>query len=192
MLTVGIAIMVTSVVLGIIALTLVAVTSSTARSTGRSIRFAMALSDEPERTTPSYDRARGGAIAYERDAPQPAEERDAPYQPAEEPGAPYQPAEEQDAPYGPAEEQDAPYGPAEEQDAPHGPVEEQDDAPYQPAAGQEPYYSAEQEPYYPREDDPAPLAAELQDAPRWVLAMTILSGAGLVLGMLMVMIASIT
>jgi len=154
MLTVGIAIMVTSVVVGIIALTLVAVTSSTARSTGRSIRFAMALSDEPERTTtPSYDRARGGAIAYERDAPQPAEE----------PGAPYQPADEHDAPYGPAEEQDAPYRPA-----------------------------AEQEPYYPAEEEPGPLAAEIQDAPRWVLAMTIISGAGLVLGMLMVMIASIT
>jgi len=158
MLTVGIAIMVTSVLLGVIALTLVAVTSSTARSTGRSIRFAMALSDEPERTTPPYDRPRGGATSYG-------------------------PAEEQDAPYGPAEEQVAPYQPAEEQDAPYGPAEEQDAA-YQPAEEQEPYYQAEQE--------PAPLAAEIQDAPRWVLAMTILSGAGLVLGMLMVMIASIT
>ena len=163
MLTVGIAIMVTSVVVGIIALTLVAVTSSTARSTGRSIRFAMALSDEPERATPSYDRARGGAIAYEQDAPQPAEEPGAPYGPVEEPGAPYGPAEEQDAPYGPPHEQDAPYQPA-----------------------------AEQEPYYPAEEEPGPLAAEIQDAPRWVLVMTIISGAGLVLGMLMVMIASIT
>ncbi len=154
MLTVGIAIMVTSVILGIIALTLVAVTSSTARSTGRSIRFAMALSDEPERITPSYARPRGGVTSHEQEAP-------------------YQPAQEQEAPYGPAEEQDAPYGPAEEQDAP-----------YRPAA--------EQEPYYPAEEEPGPLAAEIQDAPRWVLAMTILSGAGLVLGMLMVMIASIT
>jgi hypothetical protein len=154
MLTVGIAIMVTSVVVGIIALTLVAVTSSTARSTGRSIRFAMALSDEPERTTPSYARPRGGVTSHEQEAP-------------------YQPAEEQEAPYGPAEEQDAPYRPAEEQDAP-----------YRPAA--------EQEPYYPAEEEPGPLAAEIQDAPRWVLAMTIISGAGLVLGMLMVMIASIT
>lgn len=144
MLTVGIAIMVTSVILGIIALTLVAVTSSTARSTGRSIRFAMALSDEPERTTPSYARPRGGVTSHEQEAP-------------------YQPAEEQEAPYGPAEEQDAPYRPA-----------------------------AEQEPYYPAEEEPGPLAAEIQDAPRWVLAMTIISGAGLVLGMLMVMIASIT
>ena len=134
MLTVGIAIMVTSVVLGVIALTLVAVTSSTARSTGRSIRFAMALSDEPERTTPSYARPRGGVTSHE-----------------------------QEAPYGPAEEQDAPYRPA-----------------------------AEQEPYYPAEEEPGPLAAEIQDAPRWVLAMTILSGAGLVLGMLIVMVASIT
>ncbi len=134
MLTVGIAIMVISVVLGVIALTLVAVTSSTARSTGRSIRFAMALSDEPERTTPSYARPRGGVTSHE-----------------------------QEAPYGPAEEQDAPYRPA-----------------------------AEQEPYYPAEEEPGPLAAEIQDAPRWVLAMTIISGAGLVLGMLMVMVASIT
>ncbi len=134
MLTVGIAIMVISVVLGVIALTLVAVTSSTARSTGRSIRFAMARSDEPERAAPSYERGRGGAVSYE-----------------------------QEAPYGPAEEQDAPYRPA-----------------------------AEQEPYYPAEEEPGPLAAEIQDAPRWVLAMTILSGAGLVLGMLMVSIASIT
>jgi len=163
MLTVGIAIMVISVVVGIVALTLVAVTSSTARSTGRSIRFAMALSDEPETTAPSYDRPRGGAISNEQDAR-------------------YQPAYEQDAPYGPADEQDTPYQPAEEQDAPHRPADEQDAQ----------YYPAEQEPYYPREDDPAPLAAELQDAPRWVLAMTIVSGAGLVLGMLMVMVASIT
>jgi hypothetical protein len=154
MLTVGIAIMVTSVILGIIALTLVAVTSSTARSTGRSIRFAMALSDEPGRTTPSYARPRGGVTSNEQEAPS-------------------QPAEEQDAPYRPAEEQDAAYGPAEEPNAPYRPAEEQ-------------------EPYYPAEEEPGPLAAEIQDAPRWVLAMTILSGAGLVLGMLMVMIASIT
>ncbi len=154
MLTVGIAIMVISIILGIIALTLVAVTSSTARSTGRSIRFAMALSDEPERTTPSYARPRGGVTSHEQEAP-------------------YQPAEEQEAPYGPAEEQDAPYGPAEEQDAP-----------YRPAA--------EQEPYYPAEEEPGPVAAEIQDAPRWVLAMTIISGVGLVLGMLIVMVASIT
>ncbi len=174
MLTVGIAIMVTSVVLGIIALTLVAVTSSTARSTGRSIRFAMALSDEPERTTPSYARPRGGVTSNEQEAPyQRAEEREAPYGPADEQDAPYQPAEEQDAAYGPAEEPNAPYQPAEEPNAP-----------YRPAA--------EQEPYYPAEEEPGPLAAEIQDAPRWVLAMTIISGAGLVLGMLMVMIASIT
>jgi len=164
MLTVGIAIMVTSVILGIIALTLVAVTSSTARSTGRSIRFAMALSDEPERTTPSYARPRGGVTSHEQEAP-------------------YQPAEEQEAPYGPAEEQDAPYGPAEEPNAPYRPAEEPN-APYRPAE--------EQEPYYPAEEEPGPLAAEIQDAPRWVLVMTIISGAGLVLGMLMVMIASIT
>ena len=158
MLTVGIAIMVTSVLLGVIALTLVAVTSSTARSTGRSIRFAMALSDEPERTTPSYDRPRGGAISYG---------------PADEQAASYHQVDEQDTSDGPADEQDTPYQPAEEQDAP-----------YQPAA--------EQEPYYPAEEEPGPLAAEIQDAPRWVLAMTIISGAGLVLGMLIVMVASIT
>ena len=88
----------------------------------------MALSDEPETTTPSYDRARGDAISY-----------------------------------GPADEQDTPYQPAEEQES-----------------------------YYPAEEEPGPLAAEIQDAPRWVLVMTIVSGAGLVLGMLMVMVASIT
>jgi FtsZ-interacting cell division protein ZipA len=184
MLTVGIAIMVTSVILGIIALTLVAVTSSTARSTGRSIRFAMALSDEPERTTPSYARPRGGVTSHEQEAPyQPAEEQEAPYGPAEEQDAPYQRAEEQDAAYGPAEEPNAPYQPAEEPNAPYQPAEEPN-APYRPAE--------EQEPYYPAEEEPGPLAAEIQDAPRWVLVMTIISGAGLVLGMLIVMVASIT
>ncbi len=41
------------------------------------------------------------------------------------------------------------------------------------------------------EEDALPYAAEAEHAPRWVLALLILSGVGLLLGLLMVMIASI-
>lgn len=90
MLPVGITLMVASIVVGVVALTLVALTSSWARSAARRTRTAMALSDEEE-----ADR-------------------------------------------------------------------------------------------YPR-----PHAGEAADAPRWAIAMMMISGAGLVLGLLMVMIGSL-
>lgn len=123
MLPVGIGVMVASIVIGLIALVLVAVTSSTARSAGRRTRTAMGLSAQEE-------------DAFVQD------------------------------PSG-----EGPYHPAA-------------DDPYQPVEGEQPYF--------PPEQDVPPGGAELQDAPRWVLAMVILSGGGLVLGLLMVMIASIT
>ncbi len=94
MLPVGITIMVVSIVIGVIALTVAALTSSVARSAGRRTRTAMALSDPEE------------------DPPHPAEQE-------------------------------------------------------------------------------APAYAEPEDAPRWMLVLAILSGAGLVLGLLIVMVASI-
>lgn len=53
MLPVGITIMVAAVVLGVLALTAVALTSPAARSAGRGIRTAMALS-EPEENALAY------------------------------------------------------------------------------------------------------------------------------------------
>jgi len=102
MLTLGITIMVASIVIGIVTLTSVALISSPARSTGRRVRTAIArrrglLDPAGAGQRAHRDRGEGGANAY--------------------------------------------------------------------AAGEEP--------------------------PRWVLALAILSGAGLVLGLLMVMIASI-
>ena len=41
------------------------------------------------------------------------------------------------------------------------------------------------------EGEVRPAATEAEEPPRWILALLILSGAGLVLGLLMVMIASI-
>jgi hypothetical protein len=114
MLGIGIAIMIASVVVGVIGLTLMALTSSGARSAGRRTRVAMALSDP----------------------------------------------EQADSKPNPLVEDEAYY---------------RGDAPYQPAA----------------EDPPYPGEAEGEDAPRWVLALAIISGAGLMLGLLMVMIASI-
>ena len=167
MLTAGIIIMVAALLIGVIALTLVVLMSSSARTAGRRTRVAMGLSD-PEEGALSYDRRPGEGAAYHQ--------ADAPYPPAEE-DAPYYPAGQEVRDPG---EADASDYPAER--AVRDPGE--GDAPYRPAA--------EQEPYYPAEEEPGPLAAEIQDAPRWVLAMTIISGAGLVLGMLMVMVASIT
>lgn len=106
MLPVGITIMVASIVVGVIALTVAALTSSVARTAGRRTRTAMALSD-PEDEDPSYYRT------------------------------------------------------------------EQDVADY------------------PEEQDLRPFPAEVEQAPRWMLVLAILSGAGLVLGLLIVMIASI-
>ncbi len=85
-----------------------------------------------------------------------------------------------------------PYRP--EQEAPHypagGPYEpaEQDERDYAPDA---PYEPAEEAPAYVADRDATAYAAEAEQPPRWVLALAIASGAGLMLGLLMVMIASI-
>lgn len=115
---IGIGVMVASVVLGVIAFALVAFTSSTVRSAGRSTRTAMGLS------------------AREEDAF------------AEDPSG---------------------------------------EGAYDPAATDLHHSVEDEQPYYPREPTP-PLAAEVADAPRWVLGMAILSGGGLVLGLLLVML----
>ena len=70
MLPLGIAIMVASVAVGVIALTLVAVMSPAARSAGRRTRIAMALSDEED--APAANRTRETAAPHrttEADAP---------------------------------------------------------------------------------------------------------------------------
>ena len=64
MLPVGITIMVAAVVLGVLALTAVALTSSAARSAGRGVREAMALSD-PEDDALYHDQAAQGATEAE-------------------------------------------------------------------------------------------------------------------------------
>ena len=122
MLTAGIIVMVASVLVGVIALTLVTLMSSAARSAGRRTRTAMALSD-PEDDAPDYDPAAEGGAYYPEDAPYESGEEDADSYPAEL------------------------YAPT--------------------------------------------LAAEVEQAPRWIFALAVLSGAGLVLGLLLVMIASI-
>jgi len=169
MLPVGIAIMVASIVIGIVALTLVALTSSTARSAGRATRTAMYPPGQQE-AAPYYDRAGERAPRYEADAAYQPAEADAPYQPAEADAA-YQPAEA-DAPYQPAEQETPQYvldspperdGPRAEQDVRDHPAERQASA----------------------------YATEPEDAPRWALALMALSGGGLLLGLLIVMIASI-
>lgn len=168
MLPLGIAIMVASVAVGVIALTLVAVMSPAARSAGRRTRIAMALSDEED--VPAANRTRETA------APHRTTEADAPYYPEEEGTPDY--AEEQAGPYYPAE--DAPH-PQATQDAPRYPAE--DDATAYPADPDTRDYSAEQ--------DPSSYATEIADAPRWVIVSVIMSGVGLLIGLLMVMIASI-
>ncbi len=57
--------MVVSIVLGVIALTLAALMSSTARSAGRRTRTAMALSDPPQQQAPDYDPVTGEAYEYD-------------------------------------------------------------------------------------------------------------------------------
>ncbi len=145
MLTVGIAIMIASVVLGVVALALVVVTSSSGRDARTRVRGAMALGDNPRGAAPPYDPAPEDAPYYEADAPY--HEADAPYH-----------------------EADAPY---HEADAPYQPVEEE--APYN----------------YPPAQDESLYAAEAEEAPRWALSLMIISGAGLLLGMLMAMVGSI-
>jgi hypothetical protein len=55
-----------------------------------------------------------------------------------------------------------------------------------------PYYRAEQDlDEYPEEQGAPIYAGEVEQAPRWMLVLAILSGAGLLLGLLLVMIASI-
>lgn len=155
MLSIGIAVMVVSIIVGVVALTVGALMSSAARSTGRRVRTAMALDRQgnvggtSDPAEPSYQSAGVGASYHPADAP---------YQPAWQ-EAPYQPAEEY-APDGPAE-REAPYQPDEEYSS------------YDPAENEVPYEPAD------------------QDAPRWVLVSAVVSGAGLVLGLLLVMIASI-
>ncbi len=124
MLTVGIAIMIASIVLGVVALALVVVTSSSGRDARTRVRGAMALGDNPRGAAPPYD---------------------------------------------PAPE-DAPYHEA--------------DAPYQPVKEEAPYN-------YPPAQDESLYAAEAEEAPRWALSLMIISGAGLLLGMLMAMVGSI-
>lgn len=51
--------------------------------------------------------------------------------------------------------------------------------------------AGEGEPYHRAERSSATAHAVGEDPPRWVLSLAILSGAGLVLGLLMVMVASI-
>ena len=131
MLTVGIAIMIASIVLGVVALALVVVTSSSGRDARTRVRGAMALGDNPRGAAPPYDPAPEDAPYYEADAPY--HEADAPYQPVEE---------------------EAPYN-------------------------------------YPPAQDESLYAAEAEEAPRWALSLMIISGAGLLLGMLMAMVGSI-
>jgi hypothetical protein len=160
MLPVGIAIMVASIAIGVIALTLVALTSSTARSAGRSTRSAFYPSGE-EVYAPYYAPAGEGATST-------SYQTDAPYQPVEH-----------DAPHYPAEEGVRDY-PAEQ------------DEPYYPPAQDELYHRAAQEaPSYPAEQEAPSYPAEVGDAPRWVLVLVALSGGGLLLGLLIVMIASL-
>ncbi len=97
-------------------------------------------------------------------------EQEAPHYPA---GGPYEPAEQDERDY-PA---DMPYEPAEQDERDYAP-----DAPYEPA---------EEAPAYVADRDATAYAAEAEQPPRWVLALAIASGAGLMLGLLMVMIASI-
>jgi hypothetical protein len=169
MLPLGIAIMVASVAVGVIALTLVAVMSPAARSAGRRTRIAMALSDEED--------APGANWTRETAAPHRTTEADAPYYPEEE-GTPHY-AEEQPGPYDPVEG-DGPH-PQATQDAPRYPAEE--DA--------TPYPADPDTRDYPAERDPFSHATEIADAPRWVIVSVIMSGVGLLIGLLMVMFASI-
>jgi hypothetical protein len=169
MLPFGIAIMVASVAVGVIALTLVAVMSPAARSAGRRTRIAMALSDEED--APGANRTRETAARHR------TTEADAPYYPEEE-GTPYY-AEEQAGPCDPVEG-DGPHPPAT-QGAARYPAEEAATA-----------YPADRDTRdYPAEQDTSSYATEIADAPRWVIVSVIMSGVGLLIGLLMVMIASI-
>ena len=166
MLTAGIIIMVAALLIGVIALTLVALMSSSARTAGRRTRVAMGLSD-PEEGALSYDRRPGeGAAYHQADAPYPRAEEDAPYYPAEQevrdPG-----------------EADASDYPAER-------------AVRDPGEGDAPYYAEEREVGDHPAEAEAPAGAEAVQPARWVLALLVVSGAGLAVGLLMVVIGSIS
>ncbi|MDQ3631606.1 MAG: hypothetical protein M3417_10145 [Actinomycetota bacterium] len=178
MLPVGIAIMVASVALGVIALTLVAVMSPAARSAGRRTRIAMALADEED--APTASRTRETATLGRPTGP------DAPYDPEDE-GTPYDP-EEEGAPHYAGEEA-GPYDPAEG-DGPHPPAtQDASRYPAEEAAAADPADPDMRND--PAEEDASSYATEIADAPRWVIVAVIVSGAGLLVGLLMVMIASI-
>ncbi len=166
MLTAGIIIMVAALLIGVIALTLVALMSSSARTAGRRTRVAMGLSD-PEEGALSYDRRPGEGAAYHQ--------ADAPYPPAEE-----------DAPYYPAEQEVRDPGEADASDYPA------ERAVRDPGEGDAPYYAEEREVRdYPGAAE-APAAAGGEQPARWVLALLVVSGAGLAVGLLMVVIGSIS
>lgn len=54
-----------------------------------------------------------------------------------------------------------------------------------------PPYPGEQKPSYPGEQNAPAYVAQAQEPPRWVLALAGLSAAGLVLGLLIAMVASL-
>jgi hypothetical protein len=165
-LTAGIIIMVAALLIGVIALTLVALMSSSARTAGRRTRVAMGLSD-PEEGALSYDRRPGEGAAYHQ--------ADAPYPPAEE-----------DAPYYPAEQEVRDPGEADASDYPA------ERAVRDPGEGDAPYYAEEREVGDHPAEAEAPAAAGGEQPARWVLALLVVSGAGLAVGLLMVVIGSIS
>jgi len=165
-LSAGIIIMVAALLIGVIALTLVALMSSSARTAGRRTRVAMGLSD-PEEGALSYDRRPGEGAAYHQ--------ADAPYPPAEE-----------DAPYYPAEQEVRDPG---EEDASDYPAEQEV---RDPGEGDAPYYAEEREVGDHPAEAEAPAGAEAVQPARWVLALLVVSGAGLAVGLLMVVIGSIS
>jgi hypothetical protein len=174
-LSAGIIIMVAALLIGVIALTLVALMSSSARTAGRRTRVAMGLSD-PEEGALSYDRRPGEGAAYHQ--------ADAPYPPAEEDASDY-PAEEDASDY-PAEQEVRDPGEADASDYP-AEQEVRD-----PGEGDAPYYAEEREVGDHPAEAEAPAGAEAVQPARWVLALLVVSGAGLAVGLLMVVIGSIS
>jgi len=158
--------MVAALLIGVIALTLVALMSSSARTAGRRTRVAMGLSD-PEEGALSYDRRPGEGAAYHQ--------ADAPYPPAEE-----------DAPYYPAEQEVRDPGEADASDYPA------ERAVRDPGEGDAPYYAEEREVGDHPAEAEAHAGAEAVQPARWVLALLVVSGAGLAVGLLMVVIGSIS
>jgi len=165
-LTAGIIIMVAALLIGVIALTLVVLMSSSARTAGRRTRVAMGLSD-PEEGALSYDRRPGEGAAYHQ--------ADAPYPPAEEDASDY-----------PAEQEVRDPGEADASDYPA------ERAVRDPGEGDAPYYAEEREVGDHPAEAEAHAGAEAVQPARWVLALLVVSGAGLAVGLLMVVIGSIS